>query len=106
MTGRKIKRDSPETVASLDVGSVVRSVSGRDKNRVFIVTAVEGGGKHRSLVVADGGLRVLSGGKRKNPLHVRAVGVLDDSDIKELESHPSDRLIAELCKRFDGNEKF
>ena len=106
MTGKKIKRDAPGIMASLGVGSVVRSVAGRDRNRVFIVTSVTGDGKHKSLAVADGELRVLSAGKRKNPLHIRAVGVLDDSDIKELESHPSDRRIAELCRRFDENEKF
>lgn len=106
MTGHKTKRDAPEVTASIGIGTVVRSVSGRDRNRVFVVTAVEGSGKHTILTLADGTLRTLPHGKRKNPLHVRVIGVFGDSDIKELESHPTDSRIAELCNRFDENEKF
>ena len=104
MAGKKVKRDAVGT--QICVGTAVRSVSGRDRNRVFIVVAIEGDGKNKSLVIADGTLRTLADGKHKNPMHVRVAGVLDDSDIKEIESHPSDRRIAELCRRFDENEKF
>lgn len=106
MTGHKIKRDTPEVAASIGVGTVVRAVSGRDRKRVFIVTAIDKDDKNAPLVIANGTLRTLADGKHKNPMHIRAVGTLADSDIKELENHPTDSRIAELCKRFDENEKF
>ena len=106
MTGHKEKRDARDCAAIMRVGQVVRSVSGRDRKRVFIVVGIDESDKRSPVIVANGTLRTLADGKHKNPMHLRLVGTLDDSDIKKLESHPSDSGIAELCNRFDGNEKF
>lgn len=101
MTGHKVKRDAPETAAKITAGAVVRSVSGRDRNRVYVVMAVEGSGKRTLLLLADGTKRTKPSPKRKNPAHVRYLGTPEDSDINDLLNHPTDGRIAELCNRFD-----
>lgn len=105
MNGRKIKQDAPEIRAGMRVGTVVRSVSGRDAKRVFVVVGIDEKGGQTRVVIANGSLRTLADGKHKNPMHLRVVGQLDGPDIIELTSHPTDGRIAELCERFEKQEK-
>lgn len=87
----------------LRVGSVVRSVAGRDVKRVFVVTAVGGPAGDGRVVIANGELRTLEGMKHKNPMHLRLIGELEDSDIIELKNCPTDEFIGRMCKKFDKN---
>ena len=102
---RKSTAGSEETEKKrFRVGDVVRSISGRDRKRVFIVVAYDKDNKKSPVVIADGTLRTLADGKHKNPMHLVSVGVLGGSDISELENHPTDSRISELCRRYDEAE--
>ena len=101
MNGHKIRRDPPEVSASLRVGTAVRSVSGRDGKRIFLVVGMDAANGRAPVVVADGKLRTLERGKHKNPMHLRVVGQLGESETNELTLHPTDGRIAELCEQFD-----
>ncbi len=48
-------------------GTVVRSIAGRDKDRLQVVLACEAGRVH----VADGKVRKLASPKHKNPCHLQ-----------------------------------
>lgn len=50
------------------VGSVVQSAAGRDKNRFFVVLALEDGGY---AYIADGRLRKTEKPKKKKLIHLR-----------------------------------
>ena len=105
MNGHKEKRDAPDVIAAMRVGTAVRSVSGRDRKRVFLIVGIDEKNRHAPMVVANGSLRKLADGKHKNPMHLRVVGQLGEHDIIELTSHPTDGRIAELCERFEKYEK-
>lgn len=100
-----MKVDRHHPADSLRIGDVVRSVSGRDRKRVFVVVEYDECDKTAPIVIANGSLRPLSDRKHKNPMHLRWVAALPDSDIIELKTHPTDSRIAELCERFDKDEK-
>ena len=51
-------------------GDVVKSISGHDKNRLFIVTGID---KNGYLVIIDGKYRGKDKQKFKNPKHVEFV---------------------------------
>ena len=55
----------------LEKGSVVRSLAGRDKDRLLAVVAVE----PKAVCVCDGRERPLERPKRKNPRHVQDTGL-------------------------------
>ena len=50
------------------VGSIVKSAAGRDKNRFFVVLALEDGG---FAYIADGRLRKTEKHKKKKLIHLR-----------------------------------
>ena len=54
----------------LEKGSVVRSLAGRDKDRLLAVVAAEDG----AVYVCDGKERPLERPKRKNPRHIEDTG--------------------------------
>ena len=58
------------------VGSLVRSLAGRDKDRLFVAAAVDG----CSVYIADGRKRKLDSPKRKNLRHISPVGKVIDTD--------------------------
>lgn len=51
----------------ITVGTVVKSVAGRDQGRYYMVTKLEG----QAVYIADGKLRRLSRPKRKNQKHLQ-----------------------------------
>lgn len=57
-------------------GTVVRSIAGRDKDRLQVVLACEAG----RVLVADGKLRKLSNPKHKNPCHLQKTEKVIDLD--------------------------
>ncbi len=64
------------------VGDIVKSLSGHDKNRLFVVTAID---KNGYLVIIDGKYRTMDKPKSKNPKHLIKVGH-DDEIIKKVNS--------------------
>lgn len=82
-------------------GSVVKSVSGRDIHRVFIVIEEDSRSRIAPIVIADGQLRTLSQRKHKNPAHLKVIATLTDEEKNELLRAADDILIAKLCKKYD-----
>ena len=64
------------------VGDIVKSLSGHDKNRLFVVTAID---KNGYLVIIDGKYRTMDKPKSKNPKHLLKVAH-DDEIIKKVNS--------------------
>lgn len=90
---------------NLYIGAVVKSIAGRDRNRVFIVYDVKYTNDYPLLAVADGDLRRMDGGKYKNPCHVKIIGRLTDEEMKILKSGPDDEAIKELVSVYDRYKK-
>ena len=62
----------------MEIGQIVRSISGHDKNRFYVVTGTD----KDSVTIADGKIRRLSKPKKKNIRHVAKTNeVLDLSKI-------------------------
>lgn len=61
---------------------IVRSLAGRDKNRVFLVLDTDGD----YLLLADGRLRRVETPKRKKRKHVRFLSVLETPLKEKLDS--------------------
>ena len=59
-----------------EIGDIVLSVSGHDKNRLFCVTSIDKSGK---IVIIDGRYRDKSNPKTKNPKHL--IKIAHDEDI-------------------------
>ena len=62
----------------IDVGDVVISTAGRDKNAYFVVTKVE----ENYVYIVDGDIRKIENPKKKKTKHVEIVG-FGDSDITD-----------------------
>ena len=56
------------------MGSVVKALAGRDRDRFFVAVAVEG----RCVSIADGKERKLLNPKRKNVRHISPTGTVAD----------------------------
>lgn len=89
----------------LTFGTVVRSVSGRDRYRVFLVVAIDTERSTCPIVVADGSLRKLESAKHKNPAHLRFVARPTDEELSALKSNMTDEQILTICKNYDLFEK-
>ena len=83
------------------VGTVVRSKTGRDRKRVFIVVGIDEEKPLSPIIIANGTLRKLEDRKHKNPAHLEYVGVLDKSDREKLKNGLSNGEIAEICNKYD-----
>lgn len=71
--------------ANFNVGDVVISTSGHDKNRLFIVVNIDKSGK---IVIIDGRYRLKDSPKLKNPKHLQLVAH-DKAIIEKLNSPQS-----------------
>ncbi len=60
----------------IKIGSVVRALAGREKDRYFVAVAVSGG----FVYIADGKERKLSSPKKKNMKHISPVNDYIDTD--------------------------
>jgi len=78
-------------------GTVVKSVAGRDKKRVFIVI----GEKDGRLLVTNGSLRTVNSPKLKNLRHVKPVGHLTEAECERLRLSLTDDVAAEILKSYD-----
>lgn len=78
----------------LKIGSVVRAKAGRDKDGLFVVTAVE----KNYCFIADGKSRKLDSQKRKNMKHLSLTNSM--IDIKDI----TDKKLRTTLKTISGNE--
>lgn len=92
-------------------GLIVRSVSGHDRDGLFVIIAAEPANAARSQVyIADGRLRKLEKPKLKNLKHLKVEGSLDGEAVEALTGGQlSNRRLRELLKEFrqrdgSGNE--
>lgn len=79
-------------------GTVVKSVCGRDRKRVFIVIGEANG----FLLVTDGRLRPAASPKGKNPRHVKAVGHLTEAECGELAQSLTDATVSRILGGYDS----
>ncbi len=79
-------------------GTVVKSVAGRDKKRVFIVV----GQRDERLLVTNGELRRADTPKAKNPRHVRPIGHLTEDECQSLRGSVTDGKVREILARYDA----
>lgn len=88
----------------LTLGSVVRSVAGRDAKRIFAVIAVEedSGAEGGYVWLADGRLRRIEKPKRKKLRHLRLIAPADRELAGMIEGGSlTDRLLYAYLKRFE-----
>ncbi len=87
------------------IGTVVQSVCGRDRYRVFLVVAIDNEREVCPIVVADGSLRRLASAKHKNPAHLRFVAQATEEEVETFLEAPNDDKILTICKKYDLFEK-
>lgn len=87
--------------AELSFGTVVQSVCGRDRYRVFLVVELDDRDTVRPVVIADGSLRKLAAGKHKNPSHLRFVARPAEEELRSLRENLNDEQILTICKKYD-----
>lgn len=80
---------------------VVRSKTGRDRKRVFIVVDIDCDDRISPAVIANGTLRKLEDRKHKNPAHLICTGTLVESEINEILNSFTNSKIAEICAKYD-----
>ncbi|MBO5128138.1 MAG: hypothetical protein J6D10_11275 [Clostridia bacterium] len=85
----------------LTFGTVVQSVCGRDRYRVFLIVEIDDSDPVRPVVIADGSLRKLAGRKHKNPAHLRFVARPTEEELSRLREAPDDGQILTICKKYD-----
>lgn len=68
--------------SSLHLGQVVKSRSGRDKDRYFVIIGMEG---DQYLFLADGDLRRMDNPKKKKMKHVARLNIVIDDVAERLE---------------------
>lgn len=85
----------------LSFGTVVQSVCGRDRYRVFLVVELDDGNPVRPVVIADGSLRKLAVRKHKNPAHLRFIARPTEEELQSLRDGLEDGKILTICKKYD-----
>ena len=85
----------------LSFGTVVQSVCGRDRYRVFLVVEIDDSDPVRPVVIADGSLRKLAGRKHKNPSHLKFVARPTEEELYQLREGLDDGQILTICKKYD-----
>lgn len=78
----------------MDIGRIVKSKAGKDKEQFYIVTDIKGD----RVYVSDGKLRKLNNPKPKNPKHLAVT-----STVVELPQ--TDKQLRNLLKAFGSNTK-
>lgn len=80
---------------SLSVGDIVESVSGRGKNKLFLVVKVF---DHEYVYISDGETRKMNNAKLKKNLHLRHLGSIPEIDFLENRDGTADAAIRKLLK--------
>ncbi len=84
-----------------EVGTVVRSKTGRDRKRVFLVIGIDAKNSVAPVIIADGKLRKAEDRKHKNPAHLVSLGRIDEIAKKDTPLCFTNSEIAEICKEYD-----
>lgn len=95
-----------DTEKLLEVGTVVRSKTGRDRKRVFLVIGIDEKNVTSPVIIANGTLRKIEDEKHKNPAHLEYVGAIVESERKELLDDFTNSKIAEICSKYDIRDNF
>ena len=95
-----------DTEKILAVGTVVRSKTGRDRKRVFLVIGIDEKNVTSPVIIANGTLRKIEDAKHKNPAHLAYVGAIVESERKELLDDFTNSKIAEICSKYDIRNNF
>ena len=82
-------------------GTVVRSKTGRDRKRVFLVIGIDRENATSPVIIANGTLRKIEDEKHKNPAHLEYIGTIVESERKELSEDFTNSKIAEICSKYD-----
>jgi len=82
-------------------GTVVRSKTGRDRKRVFVVIGLDTENPVAPVIIADGRLRKVEDRKHKNPAHLIKVGRIDEITKNGTSCCFTNGEIAEICKEYD-----
>ena len=90
----------------LEVGTVVRSKTGRDRKRVFLVIGIDEKNVTSPVIIANGTLRKIEDSKHKNPSHLEFVGAIVESERNELFHDFTNSKIAEICSKYDNRDIF
>ena len=82
------------------VGSVVRSIAGRDRKRLFMIVGecTDGSG---CVMLADGHLRKISSPKKKSLRHIAVLAIADESQTSIPDE---DEKLYEYLKGFEENQ--
>ena len=81
-------------------GAVVRSIAGRDRHRIFMVTGACDDGD-LCVMIADGALHSLSKPKKKNLRHLAVLAAADEEKTSSLRS---DSLLKSYLEAFEKRE--
>ena len=84
---------------SFELGDVVKSLSGHDKNQLFVIVSID---KDGYFVIIDGDLRPRNKPKRKNPKHLLKIAH-DENILNKINS--SIATDAEICKMIKAYKK-
>lgn len=81
----------------IETGSLVKAVSGRDKNKYFVVVEVNDG----CVLIVDGDSRKIDSPKLKNVKHVKPTGLVVQEVI---ERYPrlTDKELNRIIKDYSG----
>ncbi len=90
----------------LEVGAVVRSKTGRDRKRVFLVIGIDSENVTSPVIIANGTLRKIEDAKHKNPAHLAYIGTIVESVRNELMEDFTNSKIAEICSKYDIRDNF
>ena len=92
--------------AVLEFGAVVRSKTGRDRKRVFLVIGIDAENITAPVVIANGELRKIEDEKHKNPAHLEYIGTIVELERNELLQCFTNGKIAEICSKYDKHNNF
>ena len=84
-----------------EAGQIVRSRTGRDRFRVFLVVEVDRSDRIAPAVIADGELRRLEDRKHKNPAHLDLLGKVGKNSKETDVTVLTNVEIAEICRNFE-----
>ncbi|PWL43527.1 KOW domain-containing RNA-binding protein [Christensenella sp. MSJ-20] len=70
--------------APVEIGRVVKSKSGRDKDRFLVVYSYDGG---NYVYLVDGALRKVASPKKKKLMHIEPTGCRLDRLVQKLRDH-------------------
>lgn len=84
---------------SIEIGRVCKSISGRDKNELYIITEVV---NENYVMVANGDSRKTDNPKLKNIKHIITLNILTDFNKSEINAKNIKEKNAEIRKKLNS----